>query len=222
MPGGTRRRGVTPATRPLSMRRSRLSASKLRFVVFMASAMVTAAHNGRRRRRVVVISARRAAAALAVALAAGPLAAADARRGASRHLWATVNVCDTDRWPDTIGIRGSMPGSSDRREAMWMRFEVQFLAADDGKWHNVPEGGDSGFVYVGPARFKAGQSGRSFRISPKKGQQVLLRGRVSFEWRLKGEVVRRAAVRTRKGHRSSAGSDPPGYTASTCMITPGP
>jgi hypothetical protein len=189
----------------------------------MASAMVRAALTRQRRRR-VEITTRRAAAAFVLALAAGPLAAADAQRSprASRHLWATVNVCDTARWPDTIGIRGSMPGSTDRREAMWMRFEVQFLAADDGKWHDVPEGGDSGFVFVGPARLKAGQAGRSFRISPKKGESVLLRGRVSFEWRLKGEVVRRATVRTRKGHRSSAGSDPPGYTASTCTITPDP
>lgn len=176
----------------------------------------------RLRRRRVEITILRVAAAFVLVLAAGPLAAAGAQRarGASRHLWATVNVCDTERWPDTIGIRGSMPGSTDRREAMWMRFQVQFLAADDGKWHDVPEGGDSGFVFVGPARLKAGQAGRSFRISPKKGEPVLLRGRVSFEWRLNGEVVRRATVRTRKGHRSSAGSDPPGYTAATCTITP--
>jgi hypothetical protein len=165
---------------------------------------------------------RRAAGALVLAAAAAPLPVADAQRaaGASRHLWATVNVCDTERWPDTIGIRGSMPGSRDRRETMWMRFEVQFLAADDGRWHDVPEGGDSGFVNVGPARVKARQAGRSFRISPRKGEQVLLRGQVSFEWRVKGDVVRRASARTRKGHRSSAGSDPPGYTASTCTITP--
>jgi hypothetical protein len=112
-----------------------------------------------------------------------------------------------------------MPGSADGREAMWMRFQVQFLAAGDGKWHAVPEGGDSGFVYVGPARDKARQAGRSFRISPKKGEDVLLRGRVFFEWRLQDDVVRRASTRTRKGHRSSAGSDPPGYTAATCTIT---
>jgi hypothetical protein len=188
--------------------------------VFMRSGMVRAALIRRRRRRVGIVTPRRAAAALVLALAAAPLAAAEAQRarGSARHLWATVNVCDTERWPDTIGIRGSMPGSEDGREAMWMRFQVQFL--DDGKWLDVPAGGDSGFVYVGPARIKAGQAGRSFRISPKKGEGVLLRGRVSFEWRLKGEVVRRATVRTRKGHRSSAGSDPPGYTASTCTITP--
>jgi hypothetical protein len=103
---------------------------------------------------------------------------------------------------------------------MWIRFQVQFLAADDRKWHDVPEGGDSGFIYAGPARARVRQAGRSFRISPKKGEQVLLRGKVSFEWRLNGQAVRRASARTRKGHRSSAGSDPPGYTASTCTITP--
>jgi hypothetical protein len=113
-----------------------------------------------------------------------------------------------------------MPGSKDERETMWMRFQVQFLSKDDGKWHNVPEGGDSGFVAVGSARTKARQAGRSFRISPRKGEQVLLRGRVSFEWRLRDVVTATASMRTLKGHRSSAGADPPGYTASTCTITP--
>ena len=112
-----------------------------------------------------------------------------------------------------------MPGSGDARETMWMRFQVQFLSADDDRWHFVPEGGDSGFVAVGSARTTR-QAGRSFRISPKKGEPVLLRGRVSFEWRLKDVVTRRERLLTRKGHRSSAGSDPDGYTASTCTITP--
>lgn len=153
--------------------------------------------------------------------ALAPVALAAPKRAASadRRLWATVNVCDTERWPDTIGIRGSMPASGDARETMWMRFQVQFQSADDGKWRFVPEGGDSGFVEVGSAR-TARQAGRSFRISPKKGEQVLLRGRVSFEWRLKDEVTRREKLLTRKGYRSSAGADPEGYTASSCTITP--
>jgi hypothetical protein len=173
------------------------------------------------RRRGAIVTARLAAGAVALAAAAAPLAVADAQRGAgsSRYLWATVNVCDTDRWPDTVGIRGSMPGARDERQAMWMRFQVQFLAAADGRWRDVPASGDSGFVYVGPADDKARQAGRSFRISPKRGERVLLRGRVSFEWRVKGDVVRRATAGTRRGHRSSAGSDPPDYSASTCLIT---
>jgi hypothetical protein len=173
------------------------------------------------RRRAEIITARRAAGAVVLAAALAPVAAADALRTVadSPQLWATVNVCDTERWPDTIGIRGSMPGSKDDRETMWMRFQVQFLSADDGKWHNVPEGGDSGFVAAG-SNSKARQAGRSFRISPRKGEQVLLRGKVSFEWRLKDVVTAAASMRTLKGHKSSAGADPAGYTASTCTITP--
>jgi len=171
------------------------------------------------RRRADFITARRAVVSCMLAAAALPVAMADAQAPDDSRLWATVNVCDTERAPDTIGIRGSMPGS-DSGETLWMRFQVQFLSADDSRWHNVPAGGDSGFVSVGNGRPKARQAGRSFRISPRKGEQVLLRGRVSFEWRDGGEVTRHASMRTEKGHRSSAGADPDGYTAGTCTVIP--
>lgn len=174
------------------------------------------------RRSAKIITARHLAGVALLAAAVVPVTAQGARRTVedSPHLWATVNVCDTERWPDTIGIRGSMPGSKSSQESMWMRFQVQFQSTDDGRWHNVPEGGDSGFVLVGSARTKARQAGRSFRISPRAGEPVLLRGKVSVEWRVAETVVRSASLRTQKGHRSSAGSDPPGFTASTCTITP--
>jgi hypothetical protein len=139
--------------------------------------------------------------------------------GDARFLWATVNVCDTRSSPNTIGIRGSMPGWRDARETMWMRFQVQYLSDVDHRWHEVTEGGDSGFVPVGSGRYKARQAGRSFRIDPNNGKTVVVRGRVSFEWRLRGAVLRRAVERTRRGYESSAGADPPGYTAATCTIT---
>jgi hypothetical protein len=143
----------------------------------------------------------------------------------SPHLWATVNVCDPadpppEIGPDTIGIRASMPGSRDGREIMFMRFRVQFFKDADMRWHNVTQGGDSGWTRVGLARYKARQSGRYFRFSPPSGKPtVLLRGKVNFEWRLKGEVVRKAATLTTKAHKSSAGSYPAGYSDATCTIT---
>src|SRR5436853_7502424 len=81
-------------------------------------------------------------------------------------LWATVNVCDTPANPDTVGIRGSMPGSGVRGEAMYMRFQVQYLAHTDNKWHNITQGADSGWVSVGAATYRARQAGWSFRLSP--------------------------------------------------------
>jgi len=137
----------------------------------------------------------------------------------SRDPWATVNVCDTSNSPNTIGIRASMPSlRSSSEEQRYMRFVVQYFSREDSRWYRVAEGGDSGYIQAKGR--KARQLGRSFRIQPTPGQPVLLRGKVFFQWRVKGEgVVRSSSVVTRKGHRSTAGDDPPGYSAGTCTVT---
>ena len=146
-----------------------------------------------------------------------PVAAAQAS-GDTREVWATVNVCDTESAPNTIGIRASMPGSRSGAEVRWMRFVVEYFSKADDRWHRLADGGDSGFLRVGKGR-RPRQFGRSLRIEPA-GETVLLRGRVYFQWRTEGgDILQRASARTRKGHRSNAGADPPGYSASTCTIT---
>ncbi len=148
----------------------------------------------------------------------GPIAVTQAARlERPPTLWATVNVCDTADAPSTIGIRGSMPGSRRRGARRYMRFVVEYYARADERWQRVGAGGDSGYLYVGEGR-RTRQLGRSFRIEPAAGEPVLLRGRVAFQWRVKGEIVRRAVRRTRAGFRSSAGDDPKGYSAATCTI----
>jgi hypothetical protein len=151
-----------------------------------------------------------------VVLAVAPAAVAQPLR--SRHLWATVNVCDTLRHPDTIGIRASMPGSPHPQERMYMRFRVQYLRGSDQRWHNILEGGDSGYVLVGSARFKARQAGRLFVFAPPAGGSFQMRGRVTFQWRRKGHPARTAGLVTTAGHTSTAGSDPAGYSSDTCVI----
>jgi hypothetical protein len=137
----------------------------------------------------------------------------------SRLLWATINVCDTLARGDTIGIRASMPGTGLRQERMFMRFQVQYLRRSDNRWHNIGRTGDSGFVAVGSARFRARQAGRNFVFRPPPaGGSWLLRGAVTFEWRRDGEVVRRARKRTTAGHATRMGADPPGFSAATCEI----
>jgi hypothetical protein len=144
----------------------------------------------------------------------------------SRQLWATINVCDPVDPPaslglgdNTIGIRASMPGSADGREIMYMRFRVQFFKDADQKWHNVSNGGDSGWQRAGLARYKARQSGRYFRFTPASTPTLLMRGKVNFEWRLRGHVVRTAVKLTTKDHKSSAGDYPAGHSEATCTIT---
>ena len=136
----------------------------------------------------------------------------------TRDVWATVNICDTANAPNTIGIRASMPGARNGQAVRWMRFVVEYFSEQDDRWRRVSAGGDSGYLRVGKGR-RTRQFGRSLRIEPSGGS-VLLRGRVLFQWRTEsGDVLRRDSARTRRGHRSNAGADPPGYSASTCTIT---
>jgi len=166
----------------------------------------------------------RAAAALcALALLAVTAPGAGAAKGRSIYqsplLWATVNVCDTPDNPDTIGVRGSMPGSGIRGERMFVRFQVQYFSRAENRWHNITEGADSGWIDVGAARYRVRQGGWSFKfVPPPDGSTHILRGVVTFEWRRGEKVVRRARKRTTRGHRSAAGADPPGYSASTCEV----
>ena len=160
---------------------------------------------------------------LALIMAVAP-AGASARRADSilhnKRLWATVNVCDTVGHPDSIGIRGSMPGSGDRAEVMFMRFAAQLFDETDAHWHSLA-GADSGFVEVGSARSKARQSGNTFTITPPRAGAApyLLRGVVTFEWREDGAVVRHTRKSTTAAHPNTPGADPTDFSAATCSIT---
>jgi hypothetical protein len=165
--------------------------------------------------------------AAALAAVAGTCAAvalpADAARRPSVYqsplLWATVNACDTADKPNTIGIRASMPGSGFTKERMFVRLQVQYVSALDGKWHNVGEGGDSGWLPLGSGRFRARQAGTDFTFkAPDAGRTLRLRGAATFEWRVGDDVVRRARKRTEAGHPGTRGSSPPGFSAATCDL----
>jgi hypothetical protein len=156
--------------------------------------------------------------ALALALAA-PAAARTPDVRSSPDLWSTINVCDTAAHPDTIGIRGSMPGIG-RRAALWMRFQVQFLARADGKWHNLDASADSTWKKLGVARNRVIESGQNFTfLPPADGGAHMLRGAVWFKWMARGRVVRKLREITEGGHRSTAGADPAGYSGAICQIS---
>ena len=129
-------------------------------------------------------------------------------------LWATVNVCDTAKQPDRIGIRASMPGTP-KGARLSMRFRVQFRTAD-GAWENV-EGADSGWRAVGSARGLPVEYGWSFTFA-KRSSAVTMRGVVKFRWRKGDTLPRQQEVVTEAGHASKAGSDPVGYSAATCAL----
>ena len=137
-----------------------------------------------------------------------------AAQAANPDLWATINVCDTQKHPDMLGVRARMPGTG-KRERMYMRFTAQFRK--EGRWKNV-DNGRSRWISAGSAQLEFQERGFTFPIgSPEEGQSFLLRGVVDFQWRKQGRVTKRRRRATEAGHRSG-GADPAGFSAARCRI----
>ena len=148
----------------------------------------------------------------AIALGAAPLPVPS-----SPLLWATVDVCNTPAHPNTIGIRGSMPGTGDVHELMNMSFNVEYRRPG-GSWRYLGAAGQSGPVQVGNGASVARQAGQDFVIAASATRTYALRGVVVFEWRLHGRTVATEVRATRAGHIAAAGADPPGFSAAVCRI----
>jgi hypothetical protein len=168
---------------------------------------------------VMLVALRRAIPPLLVGLLA--LVPSQAQ-GASKHLWATVNVCDTKAHPGVIGIRASMPGNG-RRERLYMRFEVQWFSFAKNRWLDTKS--RTGWRHVGSARYRSTQAGFSFKFAdPPPGSEFRLRGEVGFQWRARKRkskryrVVERATRTTRAGIRGVEGGDPKGRSDAACVI----
>jgi hypothetical protein len=174
-----------------------------------------------------------AAASLATlaALLPGPALAAPASAGGhktasplarsllqSRLLWATIDVCSPTDQPNTVGIRGSMPGDGLPHDTMFMSFRLQYLNATTKRWADL-DGAASGLVAVGTAK-SARQAGRSFTLTPVGGKPAAtLRGVVTFQWRRGAAIVQETSRPTTAGRRSLAGADPASFSAATCSIS---
>ena len=129
-------------------------------------------------------------------------------------VWATVNVCDTAKQPDAIGLRASMPGTP-RGARLSMRFQVEYRTTD-GRWDDVADA-DSGWRAVGTAKGAPVEYGWSFTFA-KRSTPVTLRGVVKFRWRQGDRLPRQQEAATEAGHASKAGADPAGYSAATCVL----
>jgi hypothetical protein len=136
----------------------------------------------------------------------------------SRELWATIDVCNAADQPNTVGIRGSMPGDGQARGTMYMRFRLQYMNTTTKQWVDLANGAAPGFAAVGPAK-SVRQAGRSFQLMPVAGKPaVTLRGVVNFQWRAGTTVLASASRPTTAGRQSLAGADPANFSAATCLI----
>ena len=156
----------------------------------------------------------------AALLVLAPALLAPAQAHAEKGLWATVNACDTERAPATIGIRASMPGNG-TRQRLYMRFQVERFSVEQDRF--VRTDASSRWLHVGSARFRSTQKGFNFQFGDLPPGDSVLRGRVDFQWRVRRRgrlvVVRRAKRFTRAGIRGVEAADPPGRSSALCVIS---
>jgi hypothetical protein len=135
---------------------------------------------------------------------------------ASRNLWATIDICGPPNQRYTVGIRGSMPGDGEAGDRMFMSFRLQQEVPSTGRWRNFGPAGE--YQPVGGGGMTR-QAGASFEVRSGRGHRTLvLRGLVMFQWRRSGRVLAQGERFTSRGHESTAGADPPHYTAGNCTI----
>lgn len=152
---------------------------------------------------------------LLLALALPPTASASH----AKDLWATVNICDTERSPNVLGVRASMPGNG-TRQTMRMRFRASYYDRAIDDWRDVGGTSLSPWIEVGDARYRSRQAGRKFKIEPPAPTTShVIRGVVEYQWRRRKKVVRSTTQKTRSGHPTGRHGDPHGYSAGVCEIT---
>jgi hypothetical protein len=159
---------------------------------------------------------------LAAAIAAAPalarqaqptprqIRAAVASAERSRDLWATVNVCDTKRAADMMGVRGQMPAIG-FKTGLSMEIRLEYYNFKQQRWTPVP--GVSQLIRLGSFSSGLDQDGFSFLLTPS-----LYRGAVTFKWTLSGKVIGSASRRTVRNLRHVDGGDPPGYSHARCQV----
>jgi hypothetical protein len=131
----------------------------------------------------------------------------------SHDLWATVNICDSKRAPNTMGIRGQMPALGFKTE-LSMLIRLEYYRFKQRRWSPVP-----GVMKVVPlGSFSSGlhQDGFSFSLIPPP--VFTFRGAVTFKWTLAGKVVGSADRRTAADIKHVDRGDPPGYSRARCTI----
>jgi hypothetical protein len=142
---------------------------------------------------------------------AAEVRAAVARAARSRDLWATINICNTPRNPAKIGIRGQMPalGFTSR---LYMDVRIEYWSGSDKRFKptNARQ-----LIALGRTARAVHQSGAIFPFNPGAG---ILRGVITFQWRLGRKVIGKVVRRTGHGYQHVDFGDPPGYSAGLCTI----
>jgi hypothetical protein len=123
------------------------------------------------------------------------------RSGAEKRqhpFWATVNICDTAKSPNALGVRASVPGNG-THQRIFARYTAQWWSAAEQEWLTVAGSGVTGWVPLGTADMLSRQAGWTFRfVQPPAGTTYVMRGVVELQWRGKSARKGRRFDMTRR------------------------
>jgi hypothetical protein len=144
-----------------------------------------------------------------------------------RPFWATVNVCDTEKSPNALGVRTSVPGNGSK-ERIFARYTAQWWSGARQRWLTVAGSGVTDWVQLGSADMSSRQAGWTFRfVQPQAGTTYVMRGIVELQWRDRAEATRRLRTarrpgtlrRTTKRHRRAGRSQRAAVVRRRTLIT---
>jgi len=127
--------------------------------------------------------------------------------GDDRPLWATVNICDTKKSPNALGVRASVPGNGSNQR-IFARYTAQWWSAAKQEWLTEGGSGVTDWMFVDDADISARQAGWTFRfVQPPEGTTYVMRGVVEVQWREAAQAARKArkARRARKARHGRRG-----------------
>jgi hypothetical protein len=148
--------------------------------------------------------------------------AAVARGEKSADLWATVNACNLasthPKGEKLIGVRVQMPGLGFASH-LYMAIDIEYW--NQAKKRFLKTNSHYGLKSFGIAIRAPRQSGVSFAFTPPPaGSHYVLRGVATLEWRIGTRVLGRVVRNTGHGYHHVDFSQPPGFNAATCTISP--
>ena len=117
----------------------------------------------------------------------------------ARPYWATVNLCDTEKSPNALGVRTSVPGNGSK-ERIFARYTAQWWSGAEQKWLTVAGSGVTDWVLLGGADMTSRQAGWTFSfVQPPAGTTYVMRGIVELQWRDRAAAARRLRTARRPG-----------------------
>jgi hypothetical protein len=130
----------------------------------------------------------------------------------SSSVWATINICNSARYPNVMGIRGQMPtlGFPAR---LRMVFQVDYWQYPNNGFRLLP--GVRTPVDLGQRSRGRYQAGVRFQFQPHAG---LLRGRVRYQWQFGRRIIGHLDRVTRINHAAADYADPRGFSDWKCVI----